>query len=384
MLENPYRDLPDTAFWRRGVSELLASEVDPVFGSAYRIGKSDAIVSAGSCFAANITRHLVAAGYNYLFTERLHPVLATFGIGAEEMGYGQYSAAYGNIYTPRQMCQLIDRAFDVFAPADDRWIEDDGSFVDPFRPMIRFRAASAKEFEALRNQHFRAVRTAFESCDVFIFTLGLTEAWASTFDGAVYPVCPGTVAGKFDRDRYTFLNFNVTEVTNDIKLMVEKLRACREGVRVILTVSPVPLVATATANHVLSATIWSKSVLRVAAQSAVESLKDVYYFPSYEIITGPQALGGYFQQDRRSVSADGIAHVMRVFFKHFADGPSQQAPIATRDERSSPSLHLSGAAAIVEAECEEELVDVTTRRGSACPKSGFRNCRPHWPDAGER
>ena len=40
------------------------------------------------------------------------------------------------------------------------------------------------------------------------------------------------------------------------------------------------------------------------------------YFPAYEIVAGGFA-GDYFAPDRRSVTEEGVAHVMRVFSRHF-------------------------------------------------------------------
>jgi hypothetical protein len=48
-------------------------------------------------------------------------------------------------------------------------------------------------------------------------------------------------------------------------------RFARCDLRIVLTVSPVPLVATVTGSHVVPATIYSKSVLRIAAQEIAEA-----------------------------------------------------------------------------------------------------------------
>jgi len=77
------------------------------------------------------------------------------------------------------------------------------------------------------------------------------------------------------------------------------------------------LVATATGGHVLPSTTYSKAVLRVAAQEVADLKDGVDYFPSYEIITGPHANGSYFAEDRRNVTEEGVAHVMRVFARHY-------------------------------------------------------------------
>ena len=161
--------------------------------------------------------------------------------------------------------------------------------IDPFRPGLRYPARSDREFDLLTTQHLEAVRAAIGVATVFVFTLGLTEAWESAADGAVFPACPGTIAGTFSPVKHRFHNFGVEEVREDLRSSIALLRAHNPGVRVILTVSPVPLVATATDEHVLMATTYSKSVLRAAAGEVATREPSVTYFPAFEIVTGPQA-----------------------------------------------------------------------------------------------
>jgi hypothetical protein len=208
------------------------------------------------------------------------------------------------------------------------------------------------------------VRSAFEQADFFIFTLGLTEAWRSRLDGAVYPACPGTVAGQFDAGKHEFVNFSCDEVHADIRGFVEFLTARNPRIRVILTVSPVPLVATATGSHVLAASTYSKSVLRVAAEQAEKGLGNVLYFPAYEIVTGPHAAGSYFQADRRNVTPEAVDHVMRVFFKNCTTGPLADVDKsdAADSDLARQSRLTSAVEAAAEAACEEELVEINSRR----------------------
>ena len=101
----------------------------------------------------------------------------------------------------------------------------------------------------------------------------------------------------------------------------------------ILTVSPVPLAATARADaHVVSATSYSKAVLRVAAEQLAQADPAISYFPSYEIITSAQSRGRYFGDDLRAVERAGVRHVMDVFARHHA--PDAAAP--TRAQTSKP------------------------------------------------
>jgi len=78
--------------------------------------------------------------------------------------------------------------------------------------------------------------------------------------------------------------------------------------------SPVPLTATATDNHVLSAAVYSKSVLRGVAGEMAEDFEDVTYFPSYEIIASHPSGGMFFNPDQRTVNPFGVDYVMTHFF----------------------------------------------------------------------
>ena len=101
--------------------------------------------------------------------------------------------------------------------------------IDPFRPGLRYHALTDRKFDLLDAQHLRAVRRVFEEAQVFIFTLGLTEALVSQLDGAVFPACPGTIAGTFEEPLDAFVNFSVDEVTSDLDAFVTDPCALNRG-----------------------------------------------------------------------------------------------------------------------------------------------------------
>lgn len=354
MSDHPYRRLPENAFWRRAVAGQ-GPVIDPLAGGFLTLTPQDKVATAGSCFAQNIARYLKRSGFDFLVSETAHPIVPADA--AERHGYGLYSARYGNIYTARQLLQLFDRAYGSFTPAEDIWPAPggEGRVVDPFRPTIEPQGyAGEAELRADRAHHFARVREMFETLDIFVFTLGLTEGWESTADGAVYPICPGVSGGEFDPTRHAFHNFRVGEVTADLAAFIARLRGVNPAARIILTVSPVPLVATASGNHVLSATTYSKSVLRAAAQEVVEDHEGVFYFPSYEMITGAPAGARFFAEDLRNVTEEGVAHVMSVFLRHAAgiDLPAPATALPeTRDET------IAAAKQWVQVMCDEALLD---------------------------
>lgn len=106
-----------------------------------------------------------------------------------------------------------------------------------------------------------------------------------------------------------------------------------------------PLTATYERRHVLVSTTYSKSVLRVVAEQVILERNWVYYFPSYEIITGSYAGGLYYEDDHREVNHIGVARAMRCFLQNYVDG-SERRPM-----QAAPDM---GAASSVV--CDEEVL----------------------------
>lgn len=354
---NPYADIPAHQFWKKSLVNVPIEEVDPVTEPKFKVDQTQKVATAGSCFAQHIARTLKSNGFNYFVTES-----APGDMDAETAhlkNYGVFSARYGNIYTVRQLVQLFDRVYGFYKPEDEYWIRKDGKFIDPFRPQIEPDGfVSVEAAEKSRNQHFSAVRSMLQEMDVFIFTLGLTEGWRSRHDGAIFPVAPGVVGVEVDESRYEFINFTSEEASRDLEKFMEQLATVNPKCKVILTVSPVPLVATYEPQHALVATTYSKAVLRVTAEHARTVHSNVEYFPSYEIITGSFNQSRYFQDDLRTVTDEGVAHVMRLFLKHYIDSGGGSTKLLTSDEHVNRSLqHVSnGNKSLFDIICDEEAI----------------------------
>ncbi|QNM83796.1 GSCFA domain-containing protein [Sphingomonas sabuli] len=356
MSDHPYRALPDKHFWRRSVASRDVARVDPVGIFDLQITPKTKVATAGSCFAQHISRHLKQTGFNHYVAEPGHPLL-TPSVRARH-NYGLFSARFGNIYTARQLLQLFDRAYGRFTPAEEAWRKGPITFVDPFRPTAQPNGfVSPEEMLADRAGHLAAVRTMFETLDIFVFTLGLTECWRSRADGAVFPLCPGVDGGTFDPGRYEYYNQTVDDVTADLAAFRDRLAEVNPAAQIVLTVSPVPLAATAEpGGHVLSATTYSKSVLRVASETVRQRFANVHYFPAYEIVTGGFNRGAYFARDLRNVTEAGVEHVMRLFMAHATDGAAAAGKRRGKT-RSAEDDYLKLSRAMIEVECDEAMLD---------------------------
>lgn len=312
-MKSPYIGLKSNRFWRTGVSEAHPLTVPDLYQKKFAIDASDKIATAGSCFAQHVANYMRTNGFSVIDYEPSPPFLSPET--AKQFGYGIYSARYGNIYTVRQLLQLAHDAEKGTVDPLNVWTKDN-RFYDALRPNIEPTGFdSPQEVIALRGQHLLNVQKLFRQMNVFIFTLGLTEAWVDKRTDRVFPTAPGTIAGDFDPGVYAFKNFTYDEIRADFLEFLDLIRTRNPAVRVILTVSPVPLTATATDNHVLVATTYSKSVLRAVAGSLADADPDIDYFPSYEMIASPWSKGFFYEANMRAVNTGGVAAVMRVFFE---------------------------------------------------------------------
>lgn len=311
-MTHPYEDLPERAFWAPAVGRRDALDISELWTPKWPVRVRHRIATFGSCFAQHFGRALAERGYRWMQTER-----PPFDLPADvekSLNYNVFTARTGNIYTVSLLQQWIGWALGEAPVPDEVW-ESDGRFYDPFRPAVEpdgFESADA--VRASRALTVEAFGDAVRNANVFVFTMGLTESWWNGPGEYEYPMCPGTVAGRFDPEAHVFRNqdyrFIETRLTKTLKL----IRKVNPGVRILLTVSPVPLTATKSDTHVLLATTWSKSVLRAVAGRMASKFGFVDYFPSYEIISSAPFGGRFYEDNKRGVKREGVDHVMATFF----------------------------------------------------------------------
>jgi hypothetical protein len=120
-----------------------------------------------------------------------------------------------------------------------------------------------------------------------------------------------------------------SEVENIQALLdiITAIRTVNPKCAIVLTLSPVPLLASLTKYPPIAANAISKAVLRAALHNVYErNLPDVYYWPSYEFVTWHgttvEIVYGKEGNDLRHVSQSLIdsitGHFRRYYFKPFS------------------------------------------------------------------
>ncbi|WP_163025749.1 GSCFA domain-containing protein [Chachezhania antarctica] len=349
----PYANLPPKAFWK-SCRETADFRMADLHDPAFPLPAGTKVATAGSCFAQNVRPWLEASELQVMDVEPAPPGMTPDV--ARRFGYGLFSARYGNIYTARQLRLMIEDCMDDRTDANAVW-DRDGRRYDALRPGVEPEGlASVEEVLFHRRAHLRQVRRLFRRSQVIVFTLGLTEAWVDATSGHAYPSPPGIIAGRFDPARHQFVNFGFSDVKADLKAAIDLMRVDNPDLKVILTVSPVPLTATASGGHVLSATTYSKSVLRAVAGEIAAEDTGVDYFPAYEIIAGTPFGADRYKSNLRDVTASAVAEVMKVFFAAYGLTLPEMSGAAPA---ILPGQDEDDAIAI----CEDALLDAFAGRG---------------------
>ena len=338
----PYENKEDSRFWKTGVVAVeLGKEQFSCLNQFKPFVNNPRISSIGSCFAQHVGKWLQNNKFNFNQSHIEKNQIASF--------------AFGNIYTPRCFIQWLDMA----EPAEKLDTihsiyheSDDAKYFDLLRPLFnQVGFDSQRSLQQARTDAVNEMVETIKKTDVFILTLGLIEAWKD-INGIFYPSCPGVISGEFDQDVYEFHEFNYLEIKNDVEGIRDRLRKINPDIRILLTVSPVPLTATATNKHILVASAYSKSVLRAVAGFLASSSDDFEYFPSYEIITVPTSHDFRFESNLRTVTPKAVDYVMNHFRSFIGAKAENNVDLYERNNES---------AVPDETVCDEEMLEAVRK-----------------------
>ena len=250
------------------------------------LDREASVVAFGSCFASHITRYLVALGFNVAAKKFKGSYVNTMGDGMV------------NTHAIRQQ---FEWAWLGRQPKVELWRGYDGAILGYTRQV---------------RQDTRAM---FDSADVFIITLGLSEVWYDEPTGEVF--WRAVPREHLDPSRHKFRTVGFGENLENIRTIHRLIREHRPQAAIIFTLSPIPLVATFRPIPCTVADSASKSVLRAALdeffQAAQPGDDNLFYFPSYEIAL--QAFEHPFRGDRRHVHRHVLDLNMAVFERYFCD-----------------------------------------------------------------
>jgi GSCFA family len=184
--------------------------------------------------------------------------------------------------------------------------------------------AAALEFADLeetlkRRALMQAVTKRIENCRGVIFTLGLAEVWRDVKADVFINRTPIRSLLETEPDRYEFHLTGFAQNLANLEAIHALLSQYgHPDVRIIVTVSPIPLMNTFSTKDIVVANTWAKSLLRAVAEEWALTHGNVDYFPSYEIVSNSDR-AAMWERDLRHVKGAGAHHIAELFLRHYLE-----------------------------------------------------------------
>ncbi len=283
-------------------SERLFPLASPSVTPGFSMTREDTVYTIGSCFARNIEKVLAENGMRVLSRE--------FDLG--EIGASLSDPSnFFNKYTIHSILNELRWALEreTFPGADVLYPVGPDRYVDAQLGMMRLDFDEATIL-AFRQRYLDALAMVREA-DVIVLTLGYVETWFDRKLGLYLNIAPPLEAMTAEPRRFEFRVLSYRDVIKALEdLHALLLRHRTKPLKMLVTVSPVPLLATFRNMDVLVANAYSKSVQRAALDEFVQGKDGVDYFPSYEFVTLSNPTVAWSGRDYRHVSPDIINRIM--------------------------------------------------------------------------
>lgn len=320
---------------RDGSMARLEPDYDPILRPRFALNPASKIFTVGSCFARNIEARLGELGFD----------VPMMGLSVPPAEYSP-AASIADKFTPPSALQELERTFRMIQSSDriDEISDEvllpieDGRVIDlelrEYVPVTRQRAYE-------RRRHiFDVFRQAFDA-DCVVITLGLVECWFDRVTGRAIQETPRSMQMLRAGDRFSLRILSINEVVDSLDSLVRLLTANgRQGKKILLTVSPVPLEATFSGLDVVVANAYSKSTLRTAAQIILDRFDEVDYFPSYEMVTMARS-ADVWKSDRIHVTEAFVEKVVDVLVRDYVR-PTTVPPSMDGGDSASEDIAMLG------------------------------------------
>ena len=243
-----------------------------------KIHYEEAILCLGSCFATHMSSKLL--------THKFESLLNPFGIL-----FNPYSIAKAIQW----LCVGADYKKEDLFFHDGLWHSFDHhgifSHPDPEQGLQQINSSLEKG---------RAFLLKSKWC---VLTLGTAYVFQKKSDQKIVANCHKLPGSQFDR-----IKLSLDEVVQEMKIAIQNIRKQNPSIRFILTVSPV--------RHIRDGLVEnqrSKATLLLATEQLVKELKEVYYFPAYELLLDDLRDYRFYEADMIHPNQQAIDYIWKRF-----------------------------------------------------------------------
>lgn len=242
------------------------------------IGLKNPVLTVGSCFADAIGGNLV----RFKFSSMVNP--------------------FGVIYNPASIHKVLHYAIHRETPPEHTYLQHQQVSLN-YDFHSELSTLDPHSLHAEIGNRISAVHRFIKNAGWLFITYGTAWVYQRKETGEIVANCHKMPSATFTRSLMT-----EQEITGSFRQLYDALRSLNPEIRVILTLSPVRHI-----KDTLELNSVSKAVLRVAIHRITEQLKDVEYFPAYEMMMDDLRDYRFYKSDMLHPTADAEEYIWQKF-----------------------------------------------------------------------
>ena len=303
---------PDDPAGKYAFQRLRHTWFTPKVDPKFKLRRDDKFYAIGSCFARGIESSLTG---HKIIVESAAPEFAELQPANKELSGLGFTNKYNTYSILNELRWALDP--DAVFPQESIVQVTKTTWYDPHTNPSLALADLAETLE--RRAMMQAVTKRIKHCRAVIVTLGLAEVWRDVKADVFVNRTPIPSLFKTQPGRYEFHLTSFAENWANLEAIYALLTQYgHPDVRIVVTVSPVPLMNTFSTMDIVVANTWAKSLLRAVAQEWAAAHPNVDYFPSYEIVQSSDR-AAVWERDLRHVKGAGAHHIMELFVRNYIE-----------------------------------------------------------------
>ncbi|MBR5435135.1 MAG: GSCFA domain-containing protein [Bacteroidales bacterium] len=250
--------------------------------ASFEISHAHKGMAIGSCFTTNIGNRLLAAKF---------PILVN---------------PLGTVYNPVSIAQTIDLLLGEI-PFDEQQIFFANDVWQSYYLHTSFSSVDKQEVIQSFNKVKNEFLEKFQSVDYLFLTLGTAWVYELNETKQIVNNCHKTPSSQFTRKK-----LSVEECVTVLERAIQKLQNINPNLQVIFTVSPIRHWKDGAHENQVS-----KATLFLAIDSLQKSMRNIGYFPAYELLMDDLRDYRFYDEDMLHPSATAVEYIWEIFSKTY-------------------------------------------------------------------
>ena len=250
--------------------------------ASFEISHAHKGMAIGSCFTTKIGNRLLAAKF---------PILVN---------------PLGTVYNPASIAQTIDLLLGEIS-FDEQQIFFANDVWQSYYLHTSFSSVDKQEVIQSFNKVKNEFLEKFQSIDYLFLTLGTAWVYELNETKQIVNNCHKTPSSQFTRKK-----LSVEECVTVLEQTIQKLQNINPNLQVIFTVSPIRHWKDGAHENQVS-----KATLFLAIDSLQKSMRNIGYFPAYELLMDDLRDYRFYDEDMLHPSATAVEYIWETFSKTY-------------------------------------------------------------------